>query len=68
MTISDASTQIHDSVAPRPDEPVVTKLRVSAFAGSDLEVILRSRGIDTMVLTGICNERCRPFDSAGSCG
>ncbi len=53
MTISDASTQIHDSVAPRPDEPVVTKLRVSAFTGSDLEVILRSSGIDTLVLTGI---------------
>ncbi len=53
MTISDAETQIHDSVAPRPDEPVVTKLRVSAFAGSDLEVILRSRKIDTLVLTGI---------------
>jgi nicotinamidase-related amidase len=53
MTISEASTQIHHSVAPLPDEPVVTKLRVSAFAGSDLEVILRSRGIDTLILTGI---------------
>jgi len=53
MTISDSSTQIHHSVAPLPDEPVVTKLRVSAFAGSDLEVILRSRRIDTLILTGI---------------
>jgi nicotinamidase-related amidase len=53
MTISEASTQIHYSVAPLSDEPVVTKLRVSAFAGSDLEVILRSRGIDTLILTGI---------------
>ena len=53
MTISEASTQIHSSVAPLPDEPVVTKLRVSAFAGSDLEIILRSRGIDTLILTGI---------------
>ena len=53
MTSSDASTQIHASVAPRPNEPVVTKLRVSAFSGSDLEVILRSRGIETLILTGI---------------
>ncbi len=53
MTISDVSTQIHSSVAPLPDEPVVTKLRVSAFAGSDLEVLLRSRGIDKLILTGI---------------
>jgi nicotinamidase-related amidase len=31
----------------------VTKKRVSAFAGSDLELVLRSRGIRTMVLSGI---------------
>lgn len=53
MIMSDHATQIHDAVAPLPGEPVVTKLRVSAFTGSDLEVILRSRGIETLVLTGI---------------
>ncbi|MCL6452359.1 MAG: cysteine hydrolase [Alicyclobacillus sp.] len=53
MDRSEADTQIHPAVAPNPDEPVVTKLRVSAFAGSDLEVILRSKGIDTLVLCGI---------------
>jgi nicotinamidase-related amidase len=53
MMISDASTQIHSSVKPLPTEPIVTKLRVSAFAGSDLDVILRSRRIDTLILTGI---------------
>ncbi|HXD79665.1 MAG TPA: isochorismatase family cysteine hydrolase [Puia sp.] len=40
-------------VAPRPGDIVVTKRRVSAFAGSDLEVILRARRIDHLVLTGI---------------
>jgi nicotinamidase-related amidase len=53
MTHSDTATNIHDSVAPRPDEPVITKLRVSAFTGSDLEVILRSFEIETLVLSGI---------------
>ena len=53
MTISEASTQIHSSVKPLPTEPIVTKLRVSAFTGSDLDVILRSRRIDTLILTGI---------------
>lgn len=53
MMASGSSTQIHDAVRPRQDEPVVTKLRVSAFAGSDLEVILRSHRIDTLILTGI---------------
>ncbi|MBB3130569.1 nicotinamidase-related amidase [Paenibacillus rhizosphaerae] len=45
--------EIHESVKPRPDEPVVTKVRVSAFAGSDLEVILRANRIDTLILSGI---------------
>jgi nicotinamidase-related amidase len=40
-------------VAPQPGEMVVTKRRVSAFAGSDLEVILRGRRIEHLVLTGI---------------
>ncbi|MGE8204757.1 isochorismatase family cysteine hydrolase [Heyndrickxia sp. NPDC080065] len=53
MTLSDESTQIHESVQPKPNEPVVTKYRFSAFAGSNLEVILRSQQIDTLVLSGI---------------
>jgi nicotinamidase-related amidase len=32
---------------------VVTKRRVSAFTGSDLEVLLRGLGAGTLVLTGI---------------
>jgi nicotinamidase-related amidase len=39
-------------VAPRPGDVVVTKRRVSAFAGSDLEVVLRGQQIRHMVLTG----------------
>ncbi len=45
--------KICDELRPRSDEPVVTKKRISAFTGSDLEVILRSKGIDTLVLTGV---------------
>ncbi|MDR4949724.1 cysteine hydrolase [Neobacillus cucumis] len=53
MTITDLATQIHKSVEPKPNEPVIMKYRVSAFAGSNLEIILRSQQIDTLVLTGI---------------
>ncbi|MDK1344465.1 isochorismatase family cysteine hydrolase [Streptomyces sp. 378] len=45
-------TEIHPEVAPRPGV-VVTKRRASAFSGSDLDVVLRARGIDSLVLTGI---------------
>ncbi|RLQ94030.1 cysteine hydrolase family protein [Falsibacillus albus] len=53
MVQSEASTQIHESLAPRADEPIVTKRRVSAFSGSDLEVVLRGLGADQLILTGI---------------
>ncbi|MFD5396530.1 cysteine hydrolase family protein [Streptomyces sp. NPDC127097] len=46
-------TAIHQDVAPRPDDIVVTKRRASAFSGSDLDVVLRARDIDSLVLTGI---------------
>ena len=53
FTLDDASTQVHPEVAPQPGEPVVVKKRVSAFAGSDLDLVLRAGEIDTLVLCGI---------------
>lgn len=53
MTESAHGTQIHPAFDPRPDEPIVTKRRVSAFTGSDLEVLLRGLGSDHLVLAGI---------------
>jgi len=41
------------AIAPEGNEVVVTKRRVSAFAGSDLEVILRGGEIEHLVLSGI---------------
>ncbi|HEU0317832.1 MAG TPA: isochorismatase family cysteine hydrolase [Solirubrobacteraceae bacterium] len=49
----DPANAIHPAVAPQPGDLVVTKRRVSAFAGSDLDVVLRAGGIDRLVLTGI---------------
>jgi nicotinamidase-related amidase len=50
---ADEATQIHPAVAPQPGDIVVTKRRVSAFAGSDLDVVLRSQDVDSLVLTGV---------------
>jgi nicotinamidase-related amidase len=44
---------VHADVAPRDGDAIVVKKRVSAFAGSDLELLLRSTGTDDLVLTGI---------------
>lgn len=49
---SDA-TSVHPRLAPRDGDLVVTKRRVSAFAGSDFEVVLRSLAVDHLVLCGI---------------
>ncbi len=49
----DEASRIHPAVAPEPGDLVVTKRRVSAFAGSDLEVLLRGLGAGTLVLAGI---------------
>jgi nicotinamidase-related amidase len=46
-------TQIHAALAPRSDEPVIVKRRVSAFSGSDLDVLLRAAGAGSLVLAGI---------------
>lgn len=48
-----AAGDIHPAVAPQAGDIVVVKHRVSAFAGTDLEMILRANGIDTLVLFGI---------------
>lgn len=48
-----AGMEVHAALAPKPDDVVVKKRRVSAFAGTDLDVILRANGIDVLVLAGI---------------
>ena len=49
----DPGAAIHPAVAPASGDVIVTKRRVSAFTGSDLEVVLRAGGIDSLVLAGI---------------
>ena len=49
----DPGARIHPAVAPAEEEVVVTKHRVSAFLGTDLDMILRAHGIDTLVLAGV---------------
>jgi nicotinamidase-related amidase len=53
LGLGDPGTQVHAAVAPQPDDIVVVKKRISAFIGSDLDVVLRSLEVDSLVLTGI---------------
>ncbi|HEY5094121.1 MAG TPA: isochorismatase family cysteine hydrolase [Candidatus Eremiobacteraceae bacterium] len=47
------STDIHPRVAPAADDVIITKHRVGAFLGTDLDMILRANDIETLVLCGI---------------
>jgi nicotinamidase-related amidase len=46
-------TEIHSAVTPQSEDIVVTKSRVGPFSTTDLDAILKSKGIDTLVLMGI---------------
>ncbi|MSP31584.1 MAG: cysteine hydrolase [Pseudolabrys sp.] len=53
-------TQFVDEVRPinAPNEIVLTKHRFSGFWGTSIDLMLRSNGIKTLVMTGIVSEVC----------
>ena len=48
-----SAAEICPELAPEPDELVTVGRRASAFAGSDLDIVLRTLGVDRLVLSGI---------------
>ncbi len=53
FVVATPGSDISPAVRPEEGDVVVVKHRVSAFAGTDMEMILRARGIDTLVLLGV---------------
>jgi nicotinamidase-related amidase len=53
MSVFEEPLSVDAAVEPQPGDIIVTKRRVSAFTGSDLEVVLRGGGIQHLVLSGI---------------
>jgi nicotinamidase-related amidase len=51
--LTEETSTIHPALGPEPGDIVVTKRRVSAFAGSDLDVVLRALEARHLVLCGI---------------
>jgi nicotinamidase-related amidase len=52
-TMGRIATDVHPRLAPMNSEIAITKHRVGAFTGTDLDMILRANEIDTLVLCGI---------------
>jgi nicotinamidase-related amidase len=47
-----------DELQPMSNEPVIDKPGYSAFAHTDLELLLRNRGIKCLLITGVTTEVC----------
>lgn len=45
--------EVDPRLGPGPDDVTVLKRRTSAFAGTDLDLVLRARNVDSIVLTGV---------------
>ena len=52
------SALLHKELIVDPQDILLEKPRFGAFHGTDLELILRSRGIDTIIVTGIATNVC----------
>jgi nicotinamidase-related amidase len=49
---------LKDVVAPLPGEPHIVKHHHSAFAGTELEAILRDQGVEAVIVTGLVANHC----------
>ncbi len=52
------SVDFHPALEIQETDWVVIKPRIGAFTGSDLELILRARGIDTLIFAGVATGVC----------
>jgi nicotinamidase-related amidase len=56
--------EIISELAPEDDDDVIPKRRYSGFFGTDLDITLRERGVDTLRLVGDCTNICVLFTAA----
>jgi biuret amidohydrolase len=54
----DRATELADGLDPAPDEYLIRKRRYSAFFATELDLILRSYGAETLVLVGALTDVC----------
>lgn len=51
-------SELVDRLQPGPQDRVITKCRYSAFAGTPLELVLRSMGIEDLLIGGVMTNLC----------
>ena len=50
--------RIIEELRPQPEEIIIDKHRHNSFMGTELDVVLRSNGVKTVIVTGVTTERC----------
>ena len=50
--------ELLEELGPQPEDWYVEKMRLSAFFGTNLEIILRSLGTETLIVTGVLTNQC----------
>lgn len=60
-------TSLLPGLAPRPYEPVLTKTTPGAFSSTDLDAILRTRGISDVLIAGFMTHMCVDTATRESC-
>src|SRR5574342_286328 len=50
--------EFYDGISPRPNERVVVKHRYSAFINTDLNTVLKAKGIESVLVTGVATNVC----------
>jgi ureidoacrylate peracid hydrolase len=50
--------EFYDGIAPRSDERIVIKHRYSAFINTDLNTVLKAKGIESVLTTGVATNVC----------
>jgi nicotinamidase-related amidase len=54
----EVGTELADGLLPRADEYLIRKRRYSAFFATELELVLKSYGADTLILVGSLTDVC----------
>lgn len=50
--------EFYEQIRPENGDIIITKNRFSAFVGTDLDLVLRSKGIDTIIIGGVATNIC----------
>ena len=58
LRVSDPLSELAPEITPEPSDQVLRKTRYSAFVGTDLDSVLRTNGVRSVVITGVMTHLC----------